>query len=88
MVLWKRSTLPVVVGLWGAVSRWRIPFSRQIRSKSTSPLVRPKRPVKTLPLSLRIASGTPWARMASARASHTGRAVARGTTLAETQKRE
>ena len=28
-VLWKRSTLPVVVGLRGAVSRWRMPRSRQ-----------------------------------------------------------
>ena len=26
-VLWKRSTLPVVVGARGAVRRWRIPFS-------------------------------------------------------------
>jgi hypothetical protein len=30
-VLWNRSTLPVVVGDRGAVSRCRIPFSRQIR---------------------------------------------------------
>ncbi len=79
-VLWNRSTLPVVVGDRGAVNRWRMPFSRQIRSNSTSPVPGPKRPVNTLPLSVRIASGTPWARIACANASHTGRAVARRTT--------
>jgi hypothetical protein len=35
-VPWNLSILPVVVGDLGAVSRWVIPFSRQIRSKSTS----------------------------------------------------
>jgi hypothetical protein len=34
---WNRSTLPVVVGWRGAVSRWMMPLSRQIRSNSTSP---------------------------------------------------
>ena len=77
---WNRSTLPVVVGERGAVSRWRMPFSLQIRSKSTSPVPGPKRPVNTLPLSVRIWSGTPWRRMARARASQVGRAVARATT--------
>ena len=33
---WNRSILPVVVGDAGAVSRWVMPFSRQIRSNSTS----------------------------------------------------
>ncbi len=50
-VLWNRSTLPVVVGERGAVSRWRMPLSRQIRSNTTSPEPEPKRPVNTLPLS-------------------------------------
>ena len=31
-----RSIFPVVVGEWGLVSRWVMPFSRQIRSNSTS----------------------------------------------------
>jgi hypothetical protein len=35
-VWWNRSTLPVVVGPRTAVSRWVVPFSRQIRSNSTS----------------------------------------------------
>ncbi len=87
-VLWNRSTFPVVVGDRGAVSRWRIPFSRQIRSKSTSPFPGPYFPVNTFPLSVNTPSGTPWRRMASAKASHTGRAVARRTTLAHTQNRE
>jgi hypothetical protein len=52
-VLWDRSTLPVVVGERGAVSRCLIPFSLHMRSKSTSPVPGPKRPVKTLPLSVR-----------------------------------
>ena len=44
--------------------------------------------MKTLPLSLKIASGTPWARSALISASQTGRAVARRTTWAETQNLE
>ena len=51
IVLCSRSTLPVVVGEYGAVSRCRIPFSVQIRSKRTGPGPSPNRPVKTLPLS-------------------------------------
>ena len=65
-----------------------IPFSRQIRSKSTSPVPGPNRPVKTFPLSVRIALGTPWRRIANANASHVGRAVARGTISAEMQNLE
>ena len=52
--------LPVVVGDRGLVLRAVIPFSRQIRSKSTSPgrgLV--NRPVNCLPLSVRTSPGTP-----------------------------
>ena len=86
-VLWKRSTLPVVVGLRGAVSRWRMPFSWQMRSKSTMPLPRPKRAVNTLPLSVSTCSGAPWRRMAARKASQTGLAVARGVSWAQTQKR-
>ena len=63
-VLCHRSTFPVVVGDRGAVRRWLMPFSRQIRSKSTSPVPGPKRPVNTLPLSDRISLGTPWGRIA------------------------
>ena len=37
-----------------------MPFSRQIRSNSTSPVPGPNRPVNTLPLSVKICSGTPW----------------------------
>ena len=78
----------VVVGEPGAVSRWRMPCSAQMRSKRTSPFPGPKRPVKTLPLSDKIASGWPWCSIASMSASHTGAAVARATTLAHTQNRE
>ena len=56
IVLCSRSTFPVVVGEYGAVSRCRIPLSVQIRSNITGPGPRPKRPVKTLPLSVRICS--------------------------------
>jgi hypothetical protein len=59
MVLWNRSIFPVVVGEYGAVSRCRTPFSRQIRSKSTSVLVTPNRPVNTLPLSGQHGVGNP-----------------------------
>lgn len=82
------STFPVVVGDRGAVSRWRMPFSRPIRSNSTSPAPGPNRPVNTLPLSVGTASGTPWRRIANANASHVGRAVAVATTSAETQNIE
>ena len=43
--------------------------------------------MNTLPLSVRIASGTPWAAIAASNASHTGRAVARATTQAHTTNR-
>jgi hypothetical protein len=49
-VLGTRSTLPVVVGLRTPVSRWVMPFSRQIRSNSTSAgRGLPKRPVNWRP---------------------------------------
>jgi hypothetical protein len=51
--------LAVVVGERTLVSRWVMPFSRQIRSKSTSTGGRWNRPVKTLPLSVNTSSGTP-----------------------------
>ena len=54
IVLCSRSTFPVVVGEYGAVSRCRIPLSAQIRSNITGPGPRPNRPVNTLPLSVRI----------------------------------
>jgi hypothetical protein len=56
---WKRSILPVVVGLRGWVSRCSIPLSRQMRSKSTSTGGWLNRPVNTLPLSVKICSGAP-----------------------------
>jgi hypothetical protein len=48
-----------VVGDRTAVWRWEIPSSRQIRSNSTSTGWGPNRPVKHLPLSVRISSGMP-----------------------------
>jgi hypothetical protein len=83
-----RSILPVVVGEYGAVRRWRIPLFRQIRSNRSLAGFLPSLPVKTLPLSVRICSGTPWRDNPSIRASHTGRAVARETTVAITQNLE
>jgi hypothetical protein len=50
--------------------------------------VRASLPVKTLALSVRICSGTPWRDRASRSASHTGLAVARRTSLAITQNLE
>jgi hypothetical protein len=44
--------------------------------------------VNTLPLSVRIACGTPWRANAAPRASQTGRAVARSSSLASTQNRD
>ena len=76
-----------MVGLRGAVSRWLIPFSRQIRSKRVSESGWPKRLVKTLPLSVRISSGTPWRSIAAIRWAHTGRRVALAITPAQTTKR-
>ena len=85
-----RSILPVVVGEWGVVSRCRIPFSAQIRSNNTSELdpAGSNRPVNTFPLSVSICSGTPHRRIAATNASHTGRAVARATNIADTTNRE
>src|SRR5437016_11110103 len=59
-VLWNRSCFPVVVGERGWVSRCSMPFSRQIRSNSTSTGGCAKRPVNTLPLSVSTWSGTPY----------------------------
>jgi hypothetical protein len=39
---WNRSILPVVVGDRGAVWRWEMPFSLQIRSNNTSTGCGPK----------------------------------------------
>ena len=55
-----RSIFPVVVGERGLVSRWEMPFSRQIRSNSTSAgRGLPNRPVNCLPLSDKTSPGTP-----------------------------
>src|SRR6185312_11886263 len=83
-----RAAFPVVVGEYGLAVRCLIPLSAQIRSNRTGPGPRPNRAVKTLPLSVRICSGTPWRRSASPSARQTGRAVARSTTLAHTTNRE
>ena len=88
IVLWNRSTFPVVVGDRGAVNKCRTPFSMQTRSNNTGPGPGPNRAVNTFPLSVKIPSGTPCLRIAAASASHTGRAVARTTSFADTQKRE
>ncbi len=88
IVLCSRSTFPVVVGEYGAVSRCRIPFSAQIRSNITGPGPRPNRAVNTFPLSVRICSGTPCRASAALSAAQTGRAVARATTAAQTTNRE
>ena len=58
-VLCHRWTFPVVAGARGAVSRCWIPCSAQIRSNRTGPGPGPNRAVNTLPLSVKIASGTP-----------------------------
>jgi len=66
-----------------------MPFSRQIRSNSTSAgrgLV--NRPVNCLPLSVKTSSGIPKRCSASANAWQTARPVARRTTVAMTQNRE
>ena len=74
----RRSILPVVVGERGLVSRWVMPFSRQIRSNSTSAgRGLPKRPVNCLPLSDSTSAGTPYSRIAATNAAHTARPVAR-----------
>ncbi len=85
---WKRSILPVVVGERGWVSRCWMPFSRQIRSKSTSTGGWLNRPVNTFPLSVRIACRTPWVRNALASPSHTFCELSRVISCADTQNRE
>ena len=67
-----------------------MPFSAQIRSNITSAdePAGPNRPVKTLPLSVKIWSGQPCLRNACSSASHTGLAVARRTSIADTTNRE
>ncbi len=62
-------------------------FSRPIRSKRTSVGVRPKRFVKTFPLSVRTSSGTPWRSRAAAKCVQTARPVARVMIPAQTMKR-
>ena len=85
-VLCQRSIFPVVVGVRGRVSRVVMPFSRQIRSNSTS-LGRGfvKRPVNCLPLSDKTSAGIPDRARAAANAAQTARLVARVTRCAMTQ---
>jgi hypothetical protein len=64
-----------------------MPFSLQIRSKSTSTGWGPNRPVNTLPLSVRISSGIPHRRSAAVSTAQTALDVARATRPAATQKR-
>jgi hypothetical protein len=87
--LWKRFTLPVVVGDRGLVRMVSMPFLRQIRSNNASAARGlPNLPVNCLPLSDNTCCGQPNARSACTNAVHTARAVALGTTLAMTQYRE
>jgi hypothetical protein len=73
-VWWSLSILPVVMGDLGLVSRWVMPFSRQIRSNSTSAgRGLPDRPVNCLPLSVRTSRGIPYSAMAAVNARQTAR---------------
>jgi hypothetical protein len=84
-----RSIFPVVVGERGLVSRWVMPFSRQIRPNITSAgRGFPNRPVNCLPLSVRTSKGIPYSVIAAVNARQTALAVARMTTAAMTQNRE
>ena len=85
-VLCQRSIFPVVVGVRGRVSRVVMPFSRQIRSNSTSlgrGLV--NLPVNCLPLSVSTSPGIPCLARDAANAAQTARPVARTTSCAVTQ---
>ena len=75
IVLCSRSTFPVVVGEYGAVSRCLMPLSAQIRAGHHRPGPAPNRAVNTFPLSVKIWEGTPCRASASLSAWHTGRAV-------------
>jgi hypothetical protein len=66
-----------------------MPFSRQIRSNSTSAgRGLPNRPVNCLPLSVSTSEGMPYSAIAAVKARQTARAVVRMTTVAMTQNRE
>ena len=65
-----------------------MPFSRQIRSNSTSTLPFPNRPVNAFPLSVSNSRGTPYVRSASAKCEHTERESARDISPAQTMNRE
>jgi hypothetical protein len=85
-VLCQRSIFPVAVGVRGLVSRVMMPFSRQIRSNSTSEgRGRVNLPVNCLPLSESTSAGTPNRARAPANAVQTARLVARVTSRAITQ---
>jgi hypothetical protein len=64
-----------------------MPFSRQIRSNMTSTGWGPNRPVKHLPLSVRISSGMPKRRSDAPRTAHTALEVALVTRPAAMQNR-
>ena len=67
---------------------WSTPFSRQMRSNSTSTGGWAKRPVKTLPLSVRTCAGTPYMRSAELNPSHTAWVRSCAMSRAETQNLE
>lgn len=73
----------------GTPSRREVPSVETLALTKATPTHDEGRcPSNTLPLSVRTWSGTPWRRMARARASQVGTAVARATTSAETQNLE
>ena len=60
IVLCSRSIFPDVVGEYGAVSGCLIPFVVAQLVEAHRPRAETDRVVNTLPLSVRICSGTPW----------------------------
>ena len=62
MVCWNRSTLPHVVGWLGREFFWRTPRrASSVSSPLRPPLPPANRVVKTMPLSVSVETGIPWA---------------------------
>ena len=69
---WNRSTLPQVVGWFGVEFFWTMCSRRSSCSRALRPPRPPeKRVVNTIPLSVRVEAGMPWAATAARNVSCT-----------------
>ncbi len=84
IVCWNRSTLPQVVGWFGREFFWMTCSRRSSASKALRPPLPPaRRVVKTMPLSVSVAAGTPCAATAARKVASTIGPLTRGCAVTD-----